>query len=97
MTRSKEPAIWRNPFGSPRRLKPYPIWHSPVLSTCCSQKHRAGKPDDLWEAKLQKNSKHLIHHGVSMILRLATANENHWEREGTTSVVPQRRRTSKRL
>ena len=32
-----------------------------------------------------------------MILRLATANENHWEREGTTSVVPQERRTSKRL
>ncbi len=23
-----------------------------------------------------------------MILRLATANENQWEREGTTSVVP---------
>src|SRR5207247_5234215 len=29
-----------------------------------------------------------LHHGVSMSLRLATANENHWEREGTTSVVP---------
>src|SRR5438093_1145493 len=25
----------------------------------------------------------LFHHGVFMILRLATANENHWEREGT--------------
>src|SRR5881397_1642450 len=27
-----------------------------------------------------------------MILRVATANENHWEREGTTSVVPSRTR-----
>ena len=32
-----------------------------------------------------------------MILRLATANENHWKREGTTLVVPQERRTFKRL
>jgi len=30
-----------------------------------------------------------------MIPRLPTANENHWEREGTTSVVPQDRRTLK--
>ena len=30
-----------------------------------------------------------------MITRLTTANENHWEREGTTSVVPQDRGTFK--
>ena len=32
-----------------------------------------------------------------MSLRLAIANENYRKREGTTSVVPQERRTFKRL
>ncbi|SRR6266536_3877366 len=32
-----------------------------------------------------------------MILRLATANENHWEREGTTEVVPSRIHESRTL
>ena len=49
------------------------------------------------DSELPSNSERLFHHGVSMSLGLATANENHWEREGTTSVVPQRRRSSKRL
>ena len=31
-----------------------------------------------------------------MIPRLTTANENHWEREGTTEVVPQDRHTFKK-
>ncbi len=42
-------------------------------------------------------SRPVFTNGVFMILRPAIANENHWEREGTTSVVPQERRTSKRL
>ena len=32
-----------------------------------------------------------------MILQLATANENHWEREGTTSVVPSRTHRSSKV
>ena len=32
-----------------------------------------------------------------MILQLATANENHWEREGTTEVVPSRTHRSSKV
>jgi len=32
-----------------------------------------------------------------MIPRLTTANENHWEREGTTSVVPSRTHRSPKV
>jgi hypothetical protein len=39
------------------------------------------------ESQARGEFKHFIHHGVFMILRLATANEN---REGTTEVVPSR-------
>ena len=41
--------------------------------------------------------KYPIHHGVSMILRVTTANENHCEREGTTEVVPSRTHRSRRF
>ena len=41
--------------------------------------------------------KYPIHHGVSMILRVTTANENHCEREGTTEVVPSRTHRSPKV